>query len=125
MSFFAWVFTTLTTGLTAGLTWLGIHTKRLNDLNLKIELAKQLDGARDEKISDIQTDIKEIRKERKTDMAYIREKWEAEFELHQKTLFENQKLSACLIQQTETIERHGQEIELLHNNNLKLSKSKK
>lgn len=122
-SLFTWIISTLSTGIFAGLAWLGIHTKRLNELNTKIEVAAQREKNRDEKISEIQTTIKEIKFERKNDMAEIREKWDRQIESHNNTLLENQKLSSCLISYSETMNKHAEQIELLERNvNFKVNK---
>jgi len=41
MSLFNWVTSTIITAISAGLAWLGMHTKRLNEINAELKLLKQ------------------------------------------------------------------------------------
>lgn len=115
-SLFTWIISTITSGLFAGLAWLGIHTKRLNELNTKIEVSAERELNRDAKITEIQTTIKEIQTERKSDMERIIERWDNQINA-------NQKLTAVLIKQTDALSGHDTRLDLLEKKtNFKVSK---
>lgn len=124
-SLFTWIISTISTGIFAGLAWLGIHTKRLNELNIKIAVAATREEARDEKMADIQTDVKDIKVDRKSDMKDIRDKWDEQIKLYTATLLESQKLTNVLLVQTKALTDHQERIESVEKHvNFKISKTK-
>ena len=121
---FTWIISTISTGIFAGLAWLGIHTKRLNELNVKIAVAATREESRDEKITDIQADIKEIKDDRVKDMKDIRQRWDEQLKLHTAALLESQKLTSVLLVQTKAITSHQERLELVEKHiNFKVTKS--
>ena len=119
-SLFTWVISTIFTGITAGLAWLGIHTKRLNELNTEVEVAKERENARDARISDIQSNIRDMKLTHKEGMTDIREKWDRQMELirsiQQDSGNDHQKITSILMTQTAAITKHDEQIQLIERN---------
>ena len=115
-SLFTWIISTISTGIFAGLAWLGIHTKRLNELNTKVEVAKAREDARDDRISDIQNNMRDMKMTHKEGMMDIREKWDKQMELVQRIQVENQKITTMVMTQTSAITKHDNQIDLIERN---------
>lgn len=122
-NFFMWVISTIMTSIAAGLGWLGIHTKRLNELNVKLAIVIEREEHHNAMIEEIKKDVKDIKKDSadiKRDsadtMEQIIERWDGQID-------SQNKLTAVLLAQTNTLSGHDTRLELLEKTtNFKVSK---
>ncbi len=115
-NFFTWVISTIMTAIAAGLGWLGIHTKRLNELNLKLAVAIERDEHRDAMMEEMKGDIKDIKEASQKDMQTIVTRWDDQ-------IASQNKLTGVLLAQTEALSEHSTRLGLLEKTtNFKASK---
>jgi len=105
-NFFTWVISTIMTAIIAGLGWLGIHTKRLNELNLKLAVAIERDEHHAAMMEEMKADIKDIKEASKNDMQTIVKRWDDQITVQN-------KLTGVLLTQTNALSGHAERLELL------------
>ena len=104
------------TAIIAGLGWLGIHTKRLNELNTKLAVVMTSIEYSDAKMSEIKDDIKDIKEASKNDMQTIVKRWDDQ-------VAAQNKLTGVLLKQTDALSGHNTRLELLEKTtNFKVTK---
>ena len=104
------------TAIIAGLGWLGIHTKRLNELNTKLAVVMKSIEYSDATMSEIKSDIKDINTSTKNNMEKIIKRWDDQAAAQN-------KLTGVLLAQTDALSGHATRLELLEKTtNFKVNK---